>query len=206
MQRRWVLKIVGTGLLGGIAGCSGNGSDDIEDSDGDGVVDSEDYAPNDPDVQEKSDLTDGSPTPTPTVEPTPSPEPTGTLTSSPESAPSCKSASYEELEDSLEIVDVRMDLDCLAGNVQVERYTVTFENTGQMNGGNVNYRVQYLDEGGTVIAENEMVGEEYPAPGRQAVAEDQNLLNWSCGMIEDVYDAIGAGRVDFVITEKYCNQ
>lgn len=30
--------------------------DDIQDSDGDGVIDSEDYAPNDPEVQEKSDL------------------------------------------------------------------------------------------------------------------------------------------------------
>jgi PGF-CTERM protein len=36
----------------------GTEEDDIQDSDGDGVIDSEDYAPNDPDVQEKSDLED----------------------------------------------------------------------------------------------------------------------------------------------------
>lgn len=43
----------------GIAGCLGgdDGSgDDVQDSDGDGVVDSQDYAPNDPEVQEKSDV------------------------------------------------------------------------------------------------------------------------------------------------------
>lgn len=203
MKRRSVLKFVGTGTLAVVAGCSGDESDDIEDSDGDGVIDSEDYAPNDPDVQEKSDLVDGSPTRT--SEPTASPEPTPTVTPSPDPVPSCRSASFEELEDSLEIVDVQMDLDCLAGNIQVDRYTVTFENTGQIRGGEVNYRVQYLNEDGTVIAENEMINEEYPDPGRQTVAEDQNLLDWSCGMIEDVYDAIGSGRVDFVITEKYCS-
>ncbi|ELZ22771.1 hypothetical protein C475_16756 [Halosimplex carlsbadense 2-9-1] len=61
-----------------VAGCSsddgnsGDGGDsDIQDSDGDGVIDSEDYAPNDPDVQEKSDIQDGgsTPTATPTEEP-----------------------------------------------------------------------------------------------------------------------------------------
>jgi len=34
--------------------------DDIQDSDGDGVIDSEDYAPNDPEVQKKSDFQDTS--------------------------------------------------------------------------------------------------------------------------------------------------
>ncbi|WP_210424934.1 hypothetical protein [Halorussus halobius] len=37
----------------------------LQDSDGDGVVDSEDYAPRDPDVQEKSDLEDDSAVPVP---------------------------------------------------------------------------------------------------------------------------------------------
>jgi len=68
-----------TSVLAGCAGLSGDGStptgdgtrtddstptdgptptdDPIQDSDGDGVIDSEDYAPRDPDVQEKSDLT-----------------------------------------------------------------------------------------------------------------------------------------------------
>jgi hypothetical protein len=32
----------------------------VSDSDGDGVIDSQDYAPNDPDVQEKSDLSNSS--------------------------------------------------------------------------------------------------------------------------------------------------
>ncbi|WP_459194062.1 hypothetical protein [Halosimplex sp. J119] len=60
-------KFIGSvSLLGAtlLSGCSSSGDDegDIQDSDGDGVIDSEDYAPNDPDVQEKSDL-EGTPTP-----------------------------------------------------------------------------------------------------------------------------------------------
>lgn len=43
------------------------------DSDGDGVPDGEDYAPNDPDVQDKEDLT--SSTESPTDRPTPTPDP-----------------------------------------------------------------------------------------------------------------------------------
>lgn len=40
----------------GLAGCSGSEdeTEDIQDSDGDGVIDSEDYAPQNPEVQEKS--------------------------------------------------------------------------------------------------------------------------------------------------------
>jgi hypothetical protein len=86
-----------TGAVAGLSGCSGGDSDDIEDSDGDGVIDSEDYAPSDPSVQEKSDLQQSatqaartadqpvtaretptatpSPTATPTPRPTPEPGP-----------------------------------------------------------------------------------------------------------------------------------
>lgn len=46
--------------MAGVAGCS-SGGDEVADSDGDGVVDSQDYAPQDPDVQDASDVT-GSPT------------------------------------------------------------------------------------------------------------------------------------------------
>ncbi|MGQ4556012.1 hypothetical protein [Halobellus sp. GM3] len=59
-----------------VAGCSGS-SNDIQDSDGDGVIDSEDYAPHDPEVQEKSDLRDTT-TVTPIPEPTSTPVPTTT--------------------------------------------------------------------------------------------------------------------------------
>jgi len=86
-----------------LAGCSSDDEateTDIEDSDGDGVVDSQDYAPRDPDVQSKADVQTAvttaetittppdtetpterptpteAPTPTPTETPTPTPEPT----------------------------------------------------------------------------------------------------------------------------------
>ncbi|UPV74919.1 hypothetical protein M0R89_02355 [Halorussus limi] len=52
--------LTGIGLLGiaGLSGCSGNSGP--SDSDGDGMIDSEDYAPKDPNVQEKSDVSGGS--------------------------------------------------------------------------------------------------------------------------------------------------
>ena len=59
-----------------LAGCVGGAGSDVKDSDDDGFVDGEDYAPNDPDVQEKSDLLTA--TPTVTVAPTRTPKPTTT--------------------------------------------------------------------------------------------------------------------------------
>ncbi|WP_439028546.1 hypothetical protein [Haloarchaeobius sp. DT45] len=47
----------------GLAGCTG---DDISDSDGDGMIDEKDYAPDDPDVQQKSDLSTAALAPTAT--------------------------------------------------------------------------------------------------------------------------------------------
>lgn len=61
MERRRLLRLSGGIGSAFLAGCTGALEDDdgglsIQDSDGDGVIDSEDYAPNDPEVQEKSDL------------------------------------------------------------------------------------------------------------------------------------------------------
>jgi hypothetical protein len=62
MRRRQFLRASAASTVAAlsttISGCSslpGTGNS-IQDSDGDGVIDSEDYAPNDPDVQEKSDV------------------------------------------------------------------------------------------------------------------------------------------------------
>ena len=44
-----------------LSGCIGSlGGNQVQDSDGDGMIDSEDYAPNDPEVQEKADISGGS--------------------------------------------------------------------------------------------------------------------------------------------------
>lgn len=81
MKRR---QVVAAGIVALSTGCLGLGQDD---SDGDGVVDTDDYAPHDPDVQEKDDVNDGTPTlaerdqtasATPSDEPTPTDSPTGT--------------------------------------------------------------------------------------------------------------------------------
>jgi len=57
MNRREYLRgSVGLPLVG-VAGCLENSAEsDVQDSDGDGVIDSQDYAPSDPDVQAKSDV------------------------------------------------------------------------------------------------------------------------------------------------------
>lgn len=96
MRRRGFLALLGAGTSAGLAGCTGGGGQ-IDDTDGDGMVDSKDYAPWDPEVQQKSQLVDesgsgssgggsggdgsgggGASTPEPTPEPTPqsTPEPT----------------------------------------------------------------------------------------------------------------------------------
>lgn len=57
--RRRFIQLGSVVGVAGLAGCAEiiSGDDDVQDSDGDGVIDTEDYAPWDPDVQEKSDLT-----------------------------------------------------------------------------------------------------------------------------------------------------
>jgi len=111
-RRRMLASVATSATL--LAGCSTGGSSDggsspsddpIRDSDDDGVIDSEDYAPHDPDVQEQSDVagsaTDAAPTATPAssqtttaTEPptsaptaTPTPTPTATPTATPTPTP-----------------------------------------------------------------------------------------------------------------------
>jgi hypothetical protein len=58
-SRRALLASLGSSATAFIAGCGQvlGSEDDIQDTDGDGVIDSEDYAPRDPAVDERSDLT-----------------------------------------------------------------------------------------------------------------------------------------------------
>jgi len=81
MDRRNFVYAAGTSALLFGAGCS-SGGDDIEDTDGDGVIDSEDYAPRDPDVQEEADIRR-----TPTVTPVPTGTGTPTATATPTATP-----------------------------------------------------------------------------------------------------------------------
>ena len=109
MYRRRFLSGSGVVVGASLAGCSSDEGGDIQDSDGDGVIDSEDYAPNDPEVQEKSDLKSTenitptpteSPTPTPTESPTPtpteSPTPTPTETPTPTPTPDPNTLSVDD--------------------------------------------------------------------------------------------------------------
>lgn len=75
MNRRNVLKCGVSLSLYTLAGCTGSGSNDVKDSDGDGMIDSKDYAPNDPEVKKKSDLKKST---TQILTPTPTPTPTET--------------------------------------------------------------------------------------------------------------------------------
>ena len=56
MDRRAILTVGGSLLVSACVGSGGDDSNGVQDSDDDGVIDSEDYAPNDPEVQERSDL------------------------------------------------------------------------------------------------------------------------------------------------------
>lgn len=77
MERRTFLAAAGAAALAGCSSLPGMGP---ADADGDGVPDDEDYAPNDPSVQEKADIetptASPTPPPTPTESPTPVPTPT----------------------------------------------------------------------------------------------------------------------------------
>jgi len=56
--RRRFIGLTATAGLFGTAGCTQIiGGQDIQDTDGDGVIDSEDYAPRDASVQRRSDVT-----------------------------------------------------------------------------------------------------------------------------------------------------
>lgn len=95
-RRQYLGLLAASGALA-VSGCSGS---EVRDTDGDGMIDSEDYAPKDPDVQEKADVGSGgstpesttpvktaTPTPTETTTPTPTetatPTPTETATATP---------------------------------------------------------------------------------------------------------------------------
>jgi len=88
MNRRRFIAATGVSSL---AGCTGlNSSDDsneVQDSDGDGMIDSEDYAPDDPDVQEKPGSNTDTRTPIATPSPTQTASPTATPTDSPTPMP-----------------------------------------------------------------------------------------------------------------------
>lgn len=61
MNRRGLLaRGVPLAVPAALTGCTGETDDGrVQDSDGDGMIDSEDYAPRDPDVQERSDVENG---------------------------------------------------------------------------------------------------------------------------------------------------
>lgn len=79
--RRRVLRLCGVSVMGGLAGCSGildqgdddNDGDDIQDTDGDGVIDSEDYAPRDASVQRAEQVEEKNSTPSETESATETP-------------------------------------------------------------------------------------------------------------------------------------
>lgn len=72
--------LAATATTTAVAGCLGDGGNEVQDSDGDGVIDSEDYAPDDPDVQKKDDISgDATRTVAPTTTERPTAE-TGTTT------------------------------------------------------------------------------------------------------------------------------
>jgi hypothetical protein len=85
-----------------MSGCLGNQQQEIQDTDGDGVIDSKDYAPRDPDVQRKSDIerSAGATEASSTATTSPTPTATETRTSTPTSQPTfaCDDSDYLDVE------------------------------------------------------------------------------------------------------------
>lgn len=149
MGENWTRRMLLTGMagaVGGLAGCRGDGAQrtdtqtDLSDSDGDGVIDSEDYAPNDPAVQEKADIQEATPsvtaTPTPTPEPTPTATPRPTSTATPRPTPTAT----PEVTGELRVTEP------LSGQVELRSYSATTV-TATLSAGNEisQNRVKILD-------------------------------------------------------------
>lgn len=116
-SRREFLRVSSVSIAAGLAGCSiSSDTSDISDSDGDGVIDSEDYAPRDPEVQKRADIkgssgepakstyspsdSDDIPSPTPSTPfPTDTPSPTPSPTPNPDSIPSTSKIQVNEAPD-----------------------------------------------------------------------------------------------------------
>jgi hypothetical protein len=96
VRRRSLLRNLGGGVVL-LAGCLGGSGSDLEDTDGDGVVDSEDYAPRDPEVQRKSDVqSTGSESGDDATETSPEATDTPTPTSQPSNSEAAFLADFED--------------------------------------------------------------------------------------------------------------
>lgn len=119
-----------------LAGCSGlSDENDIRDSDGDGVIDSEDYAPQDSEVQEKSDIAgngtitrtpdeqDATETQTSASTPTPTPEPTATSTPTATPTPDPTATSTPTPTPTPDRNSIQVDREYWAGGSQILEYS-----------------------------------------------------------------------------------
>lgn len=152
-KRRSFLITVGAGSTILLAGCSSDSEDDeVQDSDGDGVIDSQDYAPNDPDVQDESDVSQSTPT-----QDTPDTQDTQIAdSSSPE--PEVIATSFAEPQ------AVSTDSTAVSGS----RYdfSATVENTGEA--GDVIITLQWINDEGLVIEDVSSIERYYRAGERRA--------------------------------------
>ncbi|WP_410766798.1 hypothetical protein [Haloferax sp. DFSO60] len=100
-SRRSVLAGIGSVALVGLAGCTGGGGSQIQDTDGDGVIDSKDYAPRDSSVSRRSDLettTRAAKTTTATTTAPTTTTATATPTSTPEQTTAPTTVSSEDVQ------------------------------------------------------------------------------------------------------------
>lgn len=135
-SRRTFVRTIGTSSVILLAGCSSD--EEVEDSDGDGVIDSEDYAPYDPDIQSEDDVSQstdsqnrqGSPDTQDTqdsqIEQETSPEPEVIATEFPEPQA------------------VSLDQTHIRGDTY--EFSAMIENTG--SSGDINITLQWLNEDG----------------------------------------------------------
>lgn len=175
-RRRQVLQIGGAALLSGLAGCSGLGGgddeSDIQDSDGDGVIDSEDYAPQDASVQDAADVEEVNSPEQPEDNQDQSPESnapnTGTVVIDDFESGSLSSKWRDVFDTSNVGTDAGRSVFTVQSSAEFERKNVLAgDRSPYSEGGSTITRDDFtVRSDGTTISFHAKLGEAYTSPGR----------------------------------------
>lgn len=188
--RRAFIKTIGATSAVLLAGCSSDDGE-VQDSDGDGVVDSQDYAPNDPDVQSKSDVSQSTQNSQNSQDTQQDSRTKNTVSTEPEVI----ATSYAKPK------GVSTDATSTSGSTY--DFSVTIQNTGEA--GNIIITLQWLNDEGVVIEDVFSIERYYTAGERReeiiTAERPDNIPRFrfdlvSASITATVKNSGEAGRVD----------